>query len=120
MEPNEQQRGARAALREYVDGAIVPHADRFDREEQMPPEVIEDLARRGYLGAVLPAEWGGLGMDMGAAGVLNEEVGRGCSSLRSLLTVHGMVSLAVLRWGSREQKERWLRPLAAGEVVAAF
>jgi alkylation response protein AidB-like acyl-CoA dehydrogenase len=120
MEPNEQQRGARAALREYVDGAIVPHADRFDREERMPPEVIEDLARRGYLGAVLPAEWGGLGMDMGAAGVLNEEVGRGCSSLRSLLTVHGMVSLAVLRWGSREQKERWLRPLAAGEVVAAF
>jgi alkylation response protein AidB-like acyl-CoA dehydrogenase len=53
-------------------------------------------------------------------GLLNEELGRGCSSLRSLLTVHSMASHAVLRWGSRAQKKRWLAPLARGEAIGAF
>lgn len=53
-------------------------------------------------------------------GILNEEVGRGCSAARSLLTVHGMVELAILRWGSEEQRKEWLPCLAKGEKLGAF
>lgn len=78
------------------------------------------MAERGYLGALLPEDAGGAGLDMITFGLLNEEIGRGCSSLRSLLTVHSMVSRTLFKWGSREQKQRWLSPLASGNVIAAF
>jgi glutaryl-CoA dehydrogenase (non-decarboxylating) len=77
------------------------------------------MAQQGYLGAVLPKEVGGAGMDMITFGLLNEEIARGCSSLRSLLTVHSMVARTLLKWGSKEQK-RWLAPLASGAAFAAF
>jgi alkylation response protein AidB-like acyl-CoA dehydrogenase len=53
-------------------------------------------------------------------GLLTEEIGRGCSSVRSLLTVHDMVAHAILRWGSREQKERFLPRMARGEILGAL
>jgi len=59
-------------------------------------------------------------MDMITYGLLSEEVGRGCSSLRSLLTVHSMVAHALCKWGNQSQKEHWLPKLASGECIAAF
>lgn len=120
IELTPQQKEAQATFRAFADEEIVSHADRFDREENMPSEVIGKMAEQGYLSTVLPEEHGGLGLDMITFGLLNEEIGRACSSARSLLTVHGMVSYAILRWGTREQKERWLPKLATGEVIAAF
>lgn len=110
----------REGFRAFVDREVVPFAGEWDRAERTPPEVIRRVAEAGYLGALLPREVGGAGMDTATFGVLNEEMGRGCSSVRSLLTVHSMVSFAVHRWGSRAQKERWLGPLARGETVGAF
>jgi alkylation response protein AidB-like acyl-CoA dehydrogenase len=78
------------------------------------------MAEAGYLGALIPKQWHGGEMDMITFGLLNEELGRGCSSLRSLLTVHSMVAHAILRWGSPQQKEHWLPKLATGEVIGAF
>ena len=115
-----QQQADRAAFRSFVDAEIAPHADQYDRDERLPAGLIEKFARQGYLGAVLPAEAGGAGMDMMTFGLLNEEIGRGCSSLRSLLTVHSMVARCLLKWGSPQQRERWLAPLASGEAIAAF
>lgn len=115
-----RQKEARAGFRAFVDAEVIPHADRFDREQRVPPALIKELARRGYLGALLPEEYGGAGMDMTTFGLLHEEFGRGCSSLRSLLTVHSMVSSALLKWGSKEQKRAWLPKLARGEAVAAY
>ena len=59
-------------------------------------------------------------MDMITFGLLNQELGRGSSSLRSLLTVHSMVAQTTLRWGSRQQQGRWATRLATGECIAAF
>jgi len=120
IELTERQKSSQAAFRAFVNEEIVPNADRYDREERVEPEAIKKLAAQGMLGAVLPVEFGGAGMDAITFGLLNEEVGRGCSSLRSLLTVHSMVASAILKWGSKAQKERWLRKLAAGEAIAAF
>lgn len=110
----------REGLRGFVEREVVPHAGEWDREERIPPEVIRRLAEAGYLGALVPREHGGAGVDTATFGALNEELGRGCSSVRSLLTVHSMAACAIRRWGSREQRERWLPRLAAGEAIGAF
>jgi glutaryl-CoA dehydrogenase (non-decarboxylating) len=110
----------RAAFRAFVDAEVVPHATQWDRDERISTQVIRRLAEEGWLGAILPAAVGGAGMDMALFGALNEELGRGCSSVRSLLTVHSMLSFAVQRWGSRAQKERWLAALASGQKIGAF
>ena len=120
MELGPAQAAARAEFAAWVAEHVTPHAGAWDREARTPPEVIERLAATGWLGAAIPREHGGAGMDWVTFGLLNEELGRGCSSLRSLLTVHSMAAHAVLRWGSRAQKERWLGPLARGEAVGAF
>jgi glutaryl-CoA dehydrogenase (non-decarboxylating) len=120
IELTPQQKEAKSEFRAFVDREIIPYADRCDREEKTPPELIKKLAQKGYLGAVLPKDIGGRGMDAIAYGILNEEIGRGCSSLRSLLTVHNMVTHAIFKWGSKPQKEYWLPKLASGEKIAAF
>lgn len=120
LELTPEQKESRAAFRAFSDREIAPYAGQFDREERVPPQVIQKVAQKRYLGAVVPAQYGGLGMDMLTFGLLNEELGRGCSSVRSLLTVHSMVAYAIGRWGSRQQKEVWLPKLASGEAVAAF
>jgi hypothetical protein len=120
IELTEQQKEDRAAFRAFADEAIAPYANQWDREERTPPELIKQLAQKGYLGALLPKDSGGSGMDMITYGLLSEEIGRGCSSLRSLLTVHSMVAQALLKWGSQSQKAYWLPKLASGEAIAAF
>jgi hypothetical protein len=120
MELGPAQATARAEFAAYVDAHVAPHAGAWDRAARTPPDAIARLAATGWLGAVVPREHGGAGMDWVTFGLLNEELGRGCSSLRSLLTVHSMAAYAVLRWGSRAQQERWLGPLARGEALGAF
>jgi glutaryl-CoA dehydrogenase (non-decarboxylating) len=119
-ELNDAQKAAQAGFQEFVRTEIAPHADRWDREGRIPTELITRMGRAGYLGALIPAEYGGSALDMITYGLLNEEVGRGCSSARSLLTVHGMVQFAILRWGNEVLKKRWLPRLATGEVIGAF
>ncbi|MBD2355232.1 acyl-CoA dehydrogenase family protein [Tolypothrix sp. FACHB-123] len=120
LELTPQQKNYQAEIRAFVDEEIFPHAGEWDKKEFTPPELIKKIAQRGFLGAVLPQEYGGEGMDMISYGILNEEIGRGCSSVRSLLTVHNMVSQAICKWGSKFQKDYWLPKLALGEIIGAF
>lgn len=115
-----EERAARTEFRAFAAEHVVPHADRWDREQAVPREVIDRLAAEGLLGSNIPSDYGGVGRDMLTYGLLTEEIGRGCSSLRSLLTVHDMVAHAVERWGSREHKERYLPRLAKGEILGAL
>jgi glutaryl-CoA dehydrogenase (non-decarboxylating) len=120
IELTEQQARAKAEFRAFVDQEIAPYADQFDQEERIPDTVIKKLAREGYLGRVVPAEQGGSGTDMVTFGLLNEELGRGCSSIRSLLTVHSMAAFAIMKWGSKDHKSRWLPQLVRGDLIGAF
>ncbi len=115
-----QQQEDQAAFRAFVNEEIVPQADQYDREECIPSELITKLAQRGYLGAMLPEEYGGRDMDMITYGLLNEELGRGCSSVRGLVTVQNMIAQTILKWGSQHQKELWLDKMSSGDVIAAF
>jgi glutaryl-CoA dehydrogenase (non-decarboxylating) len=120
LEFTAQQQEARNAFRAFARGELMPYADQYDRQERIPLTVIEKMARQGYLGALLSSQWGGVGMDMITFGILNEEIGSACSSTRSLLTVHSMVSYAILKWGNKQQKVAWLPRLAHGECIGAF
>ncbi|HEX3045086.1 MAG TPA: acyl-CoA dehydrogenase family protein [Bacillota bacterium] len=120
IELTEQQQKKKAEFRDFVDQEIIPFAAENDREERISPEMIQKLARKGFLGSMLPKEYSQESMDMVTLGILNEEIGRGCSSVRSLLTVHGMLALALSRWGTPEQKSYWLPKMVTGEVIGAF
>jgi len=114
------QADAQREFRSVADREIAPFADAYHLQQRTPPAIIRRLAELGYLGLTVPPELGGGGRDMVTLGLLAGELGRGCSSLRSLLTVHTMVTHAILRWGNREQQQRWIPKLASGAVLAAF
>jgi alkylation response protein AidB-like acyl-CoA dehydrogenase len=106
--------------RAFVDSEIAPYAEQFDKQEKVPDTLIDKLGDKGYLGACIPPESGGMGMNAITFGGLCEEIGRGSASLSSLLAVHGMVSQALIKWGSSAQKDYWLPRLASGRKIGAF
>lgn len=116
LELDAGQRAAREEFRAFVAAEIAPHAGRWDREGSIPAALIDRLREQGHLGSNVSKEHGGLGRDMITYGLLTEEIGRGCSSVRSLLTVHDMVAHAIQRWGSPAQKERYLPAMARGDA----
>lgn len=120
IELTPEQQKLQTIFKTFVDQEIAPLAEQNDREERIPPELIRKLAAHGYLGSMLSKEYSSNSMDMVTIGLLNEEIGRGCSSVRSLLTVHGMLALALQRWGSDDQRKAWLPRMVVGEVIGAF
>ena len=116
----DQQQARYAACREFVARNVEPFADVWDSEQRIPAAALSLLAKSGYLGCSLPAAYGGQGWDIITFGLLNEALGRGSSALTGVLTVQSMVSMALLKWGTDEQKRRWLPPLATGEMIGAF
>jgi alkylation response protein AidB-like acyl-CoA dehydrogenase len=104
----------------FVARTVAPCAEQWDRDQRIPDAVIAELAQCGYLGASLPREYGGQGWDVVTFGLLNDAFGRGSSALTGVLTVQAMVSMALLKWGTVEQRRTWLPPLARGEMIGAF
>jgi alkylation response protein AidB-like acyl-CoA dehydrogenase len=120
LELSAAQRAARDEFRAFAAAEIAPHAGAWDRASAVPASLIDRLRERGYLGSNVPVEHGGIGRDMITYGLLTEEIGKACSSVRSLLTVHDMVAHAIRRWGSPGQRERYLPRLAKGELLGAL
>jgi alkylation response protein AidB-like acyl-CoA dehydrogenase len=107
--------------RDFSESALKPQAQAVDNAGALPRSVLDELARRGYLGSCLPKAFGGLGLDSKTYGQLTLAIGKGCPATRSVLTVHtSLVGETLARWGSREQQERWLGAIARGEKLAAF
>lgn len=110
----------RASVATFVSTQVAPKAREIDETELTPSALLDAIKRSGFLGAALPAEWGGGGLDPVTYGLVTEDFGRACSSIRSLLTVHNMSSQAVVRLGTRDQRERWLPELCSGSSIMAF
>jgi alkylation response protein AidB-like acyl-CoA dehydrogenase len=109
----------RASARRFVDEYIVPVADGYDRDGRVPDELLARVSAVGLWAPFLPVDAGGSGVSFHAIGEIHEEVGRGCSSIRSLLTVHTMVTWAVNRWGDARVRDEWLPRLASGDALGA-
>ncbi|HEU5077328.1 MAG TPA: acyl-CoA dehydrogenase family protein, partial [Polyangiaceae bacterium] len=115
-----EQAALRARFRAFTERHVQPHASKADAEGRLPDEVVTELGRAGLLAAMVPEASGGTPLDSVSYGLLHEELGRVCSSTRSLVTVHTMVCAAITRWGVPELRRTWLPKLAAGECVASF
>jgi glutaryl-CoA dehydrogenase (non-decarboxylating) len=107
-------------FKEFANQHIAPNADQFDRNERIPQELIRLIGKKGYLGGIIPRKMNGSGWDIVSYGLFCEEMGRVSASLLSLFTVHGMVSWAILKWGTAGQLDHWLPKLAAGQIIGAF
>jgi len=120
IELTQQQQRERDNFRRFASAEIEPYADQADREGRFSQEALRKIAESGRLGGILPMEWGGRGMDMITYGLLHEEMGKACSSARSIITVHDMVAMAILKWGNERQRKRLLPGLASGKSIGAF
>jgi butyryl-CoA dehydrogenase len=116
-----EQELIRASAREFCEREIVPHAREWDRSETMDREIVGKLADVGFLGAVLPEEHGGMGLDTISYCLVMEELGRADSSVRGIVSVNlGLVGKTIVRWGTDEQKREWLPRLVSGEALGCY
>jgi len=121
FELTDEQRLIRETARAFTDNEIVDRARENDRNERFDPELVQKIAAQGYLGAIVPREYGGAGLDYLTYGVIVEEVGRGDSAMRTVISVQtSLVCSAILRWGTEEQKQRYLPKLCSGEWLGCF
>src|SRR5436189_1247053 len=117
----DEQRLIQETVRSFVDERVLPNAIENDIAHRLDMDVIEGMGELGLLGIVIPEEYGGAGLDFVAEALSCEEIERGEAAFRTLISVHvGLNSLALLRYGSEEQKQRWLAPQARAEKLACF
>jgi alkylation response protein AidB-like acyl-CoA dehydrogenase len=118
---SDDQRAVQLAVREWVAAVVTPDAQRNDREERFPQEALDGLKQTGFVGMSIPERYGGGGADPLTYCLFIEELSRGDANVRSIMSVHlGLVAGSIERWGSDEQKGRWLPPMATGEVLGCF
>jgi len=121
LELSEEQAAVRALAAEFVDREVVPHAAEWDRAESVDRGVVKRLGALGFLGLTVGEEYGGSGGDHMAYCLVTEELGRGDSSVRGILSVSlGLVAKSIAHWGTEEQKREWLPGLTSGEAVGCF
>ncbi len=118
---SDEQRMIRETARTFTDNEIVERARQNDRNEHFDTELVSMIADQGYLGAIVPREYGGAGLDYVTYAIVVEEIGRGCSAMRTVISVQtSLVCSALLRWGTEEQKQRYLPKLCSGEWLGCF
>ncbi|MFF5362416.1 acyl-CoA dehydrogenase family protein [Streptomyces scabiei] len=121
LELSEEQTAVRRLARDFVEREIAPHVVAWDRAEQVDRALVKKLGEVGFLGLTVAEEYGGSGGDHLAYCLVTEELGRGDSSVRGIVSVSlGLVAKTVAAWGDEEHKRRWLPGLTAGEYVGCF
>ncbi len=121
FELSDEQRDLVANVRSYLTREILPDVAHCDSDSTPLPDAFGKLARLGVVGIPFPQQYGGAGLDYVTLGLVCEELEYCDTSLRTMMSVHiGLAGCGVYQWGSEEQKQRFLRPLAAGEKLGAF
>jgi butyryl-CoA dehydrogenase len=121
FELTDEQRLIRETARDFTDNEIVPVARENDRNERFDTELVQKMADMGFLGAIVAEEYGGRGLDYRTYGLIVEEIGRGDSSARTVVSVQtSLVCSSIERWGTEEQKHEWLPKLCSGEALGCF
>lgn len=111
----------RAAVREFAQGVVQPHAADVDRKHRFPDEAVKAAAEAGLLGTLIPREYGGAGLDALSFAICIEELAQACASTAVIIDVHiSVASEPIVLFGDEEQKRRWLPRLASGELLGAF
>src|SRR5579864_8255495 len=121
MRLTEEQILLRDTARDVAQNLLAPGAAERDREARFPKEALAELGKLGFMGALVPPVYGGAGADHVGYALALEEIAAGDGSVSTILSVHNSVGcVPVLKFGSEEQKHRFLKPMAAGEMLSCF
>ncbi|MFL5463469.1 MAG: acyl-CoA dehydrogenase family protein [Gemmatimonadaceae bacterium] len=117
----EEQTEVQKLARDFAQAEIVPHSAEWDQKAYFEPSLVKKLGELGFLGMMLPEEYDGLGADTGTYLIALEEIAAADASVAVLMSVHNSLpTQMILRYGSAEQKDRFLRKMARGEILSAF
>jgi alkylation response protein AidB-like acyl-CoA dehydrogenase len=117
----DEQRLIKDTAREFTDREIVLQSRENARNHRFDLEMVRKVADQGYLGAIVPEQYGGAGLDYVSYGLVVEEIGRGDSSIRTVISVQtSLVCSGILKFGTEEQKQRYLPKLCSGEWLGCF
>jgi alkylation response protein AidB-like acyl-CoA dehydrogenase len=118
---SDEQKLIEQTAREFTDGEIMPVAGENSENHFFDRELVNKIAAQGFLGAIVPREYGGAGLDYTTYAIICEEIGRGCSAMRTVVSVQtSLVCSTILKWGTEEQKQRYLPLLCSGEWLGCF
>ncbi|MFE6978715.1 acyl-CoA dehydrogenase family protein [Streptomyces sp. NPDC057682] len=121
LELSEEQAAVRQLAEDFVAREVTPHVVAWDRSENVDKSIVKKLGALGFLGLTVPEEYGGSGGDHLAYCLVTEELGRGDSSVRGIVSVSlGLVAKTIAAWGDEEQKRQWLPRLTSGDAVGCF
>ena len=121
FELTEEQQMVQTSIREFAQNEIAPVAREYDEEEKFPRQQIEGLAELGLLGMIIPEQYGGAGFDSVSYALALEEIAKADASVAVIVSVTNSVCCyPILSWGTEEQKQKYLVPLAKGEMLGAF
>jgi alkylation response protein AidB-like acyl-CoA dehydrogenase len=107
-------------LREFVDRDVLPKASDYDHADEFPADLVETMRELGLFGVTIPEEYGGLGLDLTTYALIVRELSRGWISLSGVINTHFMAAWMIDRFGTDEQKSRWLPRMATGELRSAY
>ena len=118
---SEQQVLIRDSAREFAQSELAPHAAQWDKDGWIADAAVAKLGELGLLGMIVPEEWGGSYTDYTAYALAVEEIAAGCAATAALMSVHSSVGCGpILKYGSEEQKRRYLPDMAQGRVIGCF
>lgn len=117
----DEQNMLRDMVRKFVNNELKPIAAKIDEEHKIPPEIIRKIGELGFLGISFPPEYGGAGMGEIGYCIMQEEIGRGCASTATMIGAHQSIGASgIYMFGTEEQKQKYLVPLAEGRKIAAY
>jgi butyryl-CoA dehydrogenase len=121
FELSDEQRLIKSTAREFADNELMERCRENARNHHFDLDIVKKIADQGYLGAIVPQQYGGAGLDYLSYGLIVEEIGRADSAVRTVISVQtSLVCSAILKWGTEEQKQRYLPRLCAGEWLGCF
>ena len=116
----DEQQAITEMVRQFADEQILPNAEHFDHEDEFPAEIVEQMKELGLFGVTIPEEYGGMGLDLTTYVMIVEELSRGWISISGIINTHFIGSYLLMKYGTDEQKEKYLPRMATGEIRAAF
>jgi alkylation response protein AidB-like acyl-CoA dehydrogenase len=119
-EKTDEQKAITEMVRQFTDEQIIPNAEHYDGADEFPEPIVEQMKELGLFGITIPEEYGGLGLDLTTYAMVVEELSRGWISISGVINTHFIGTYLLLKFGTDEQKQKWLPRMATGEVRAAF
>ncbi|MDX6659886.1 MAG: hypothetical protein QOJ55_708 [Solirubrobacteraceae bacterium] len=120
LEKTDEQKAMTEMVRQFADEQIIPNAEHYDHEDEFPEPIVEKMKELGLFGVTIPEEYGGLGLDLTTYAMIVEELSRGWISISGVVNTHFIGSYLLMKFGTDEQKEKYLPRMATGEIRAAF